>query len=285
MKDLSCALLAAVLSIFLFGCGGATIAPTAQSGSLASSAGGSSSSGQSSTGATTGTVIANIQAVAEDWRSWGQAAPNYVDCSAPCSESSWEEVYGVADPSLSGNATMFDLDPNMPYADALFSAGLIGQNAPHLRDYSHTLLPALHNFIYDTYFYVVKPEVTQSLEFDVAMDMNGADLTFGHQCNYLGDGQWDIWDNANSHWVSTGNPCKFVTGWNHLTIQVQREADNSLLYQSITLNGTVYTLNKAYPAGPAPASWYGLNVNFQMDGNSKGAPNTAYLDDLSFTYW
>jgi hypothetical protein len=258
--------------------------PTAQSGALSSSATGSGT-GQSSSGATTGTVISNIQALAGAWRSWGQAGPDYVDCSAPCSESSWEEVYGVADPSLSGNATMFDLDPYIPYADALFSAGLIGQNSPQNPDYSHAILPTLHNFVYDTHFYVVKPQITQSLEFDVSMDVSGAEMTWGHQCNYLGDGQWDIWDNANHHWVPTGVPCQFVAGWNHVTISVQRGSDNSLLYQSITLNGTVYTLNKAYPAATSPSSWYGLNVNYQMDSNSKGMSNTTYLDNLSLTYW
>ena len=73
--------------------------------------------------------------------------------------------------------------------------------------------------------------------------------------------------------------------WNHVTVQVQRLADNSLLYQSITLNGVTANLNKTYPPFAVPASWYRVTVNYQMDGDSKLSPNTTYLDNFSLTYW
>ena len=76
------------------------------------------------------TVISNIQTFSGNWRSWIQLPPYYADCLTPCSGSSIEEIFGVADPSLSGNATMFELNPASSYADALFSAQLIGQNSP-----------------------------------------------------------------------------------------------------------------------------------------------------------
>ena len=34
--------------------------------------------------------------------------------------------------------------------------------------------------------------------------MNGVGMIWGHECNYLGDGDWDLWDNVKSRWVSTG---------------------------------------------------------------------------------
>lgn len=186
---------------------------------------------------------------------------------------------------MSGNATMYQLNPRIPYADVLFTAGLIGQNSPQTPDANHKLLPTLHDFTYDTDFYVSDKAVSQALEFDVSLWMSGiTGITFGTQCNYLGDGDWDIWNNAKGQWTSAGVPCKFVDGWNHVTIQVQRQSDNSTLYKSITLNGTTYTLNKAYPPTPSPAGWWGLAVNFQMDSDSKGNQNTAYLDNFSLTY-
>ena len=193
--------------------------------------------------------------------------------------------YGVTSPSKSGNATQFSLGGTTPYADALFSAQLLGQNSPQTPDKNHTLLPSIHNFIYDTEFYVTDASITQVLEFDISMYMNGVSMIFGHQCNYLGDGDWDIWDNVHAKWVSAGVPCEFVNGWNHLTIQVQRESDNTLLYQSITLNGVTYPLNISYAPSTAPSNWWGVTANYQMDGNHDQAPNTTYLDDFTVTYW
>ena len=192
--------------------------------------------------------------------------------------------YGITTPSLSNDATQFNLGGTKPYGDALFSAQLIGQNAPQFLDADHTLLPTLHSFTYNTDLYVTDIAITQTLEFDISLYMNGVGMIWGTQCSHLGDGNWDIWDNEHAHWVSAGVPCKLANGWNHITIQVQREADNTLLYQSIALNGTTYTLNVTYPPGTAPSNWWGATVNYQMDGNSKQSANTTYMDNFSFTY-
>jgi hypothetical protein len=111
-------------------------------------------------------------------------------------------------------------------------------------------------------------------------------LIWGNQCNILGGNVWDIWDNTAQHWVSSGVPCNPVNNaWNHVTIQVQRESDNWLLFQSITLNGKTTTINKYYAPGWAPSSWWGITVNYQMDGNHDQSAYTVYLDNFSFTYW
>jgi len=34
-----------------------------------------------------------------------------------------------------------------------------------------------------------------------------------------------------------------------------------------------------------PSSWYGITVNYKMDGNYNQSANTTYLDNLSLTYW
>ncbi|MGB8579746.1 MAG: hypothetical protein WCD47_02910 [Candidatus Sulfotelmatobacter sp.] len=70
---------------------------------------------------------------------------------------------------------------------------------------------------------------------------------------------------------------------NHLTIQVQRTSNNDLVYQSITLNGATHTLNWTFPHGSSPG-WYGLTINYQMDGNSKQDSYNVHLDNLTFTY-
>ena len=280
MKDRLCAVLLTCIATGLAGCGSQTT--TTATSSVSGGVGGSAT--PDSTVAPT--VLSNLQTAAGNWQSFAQIGPSYIDCAAPCPEATWEQIYGVADPSLSGNATMFDLDPNLPWADALLTAGLVGDNSPQIPDTSHTLLPSLHNFVYDTDFYVTNPQATQALEFDISVWMSGvAGGTFGTECAYLGDGMWDLWNNGTGHWESTGIPCRFVTGWNHFTLQVQRQNDNSLLYQSLTLNGTTWALNKVSPSIMPPDGWWGINANYQMDSNSLGTPNTTYLDNFTFSYW
>lgn len=271
---------------------------TGTSGSTGTASTGSGGTGNSNSGTTgttgsgsgsgadsQGTVILDVQTAPRKWNSWGQGGPNYVDCSpSPCNGYAWSMKYGITLPSLSNDATQFIIDGTKPYGDALFSAELIGSNAPDLKDDSHTLLPTLHNFTYDTDFYVTNVSITQTLEFDVSMYLHGIKMVFGTQCSHMGDKSWDIYDNVHGKWVSAGVPCKMVDGWNHLTIHVQREADNTLLYQSIELDGTTYKLNKTYPPGTSDSSWWGLTVNYQMDGDSKPDANTTYLDNFSFTY-
>jgi len=123
------------------------------------------------------------------------------------------------------------------------------------------------------------------LEFDVAWYFNQIAMYWGTQCDPMGDGDWDVMDNANLHWVSTGNPCSFLSGWNHVTIVNERQPGNTLLYSTITLNGVTSTINMTSAPYSIPASWYGITVNYQMDGNGAQAANTTYLDNLTFTYW
>lgn len=238
----------------------------------------------------TGTKLSNLQ-TSNGWNSWGQGPPNYVDCSpSPCSGIQFSRATNVSSPSLSGNATAFMLggsSGSAPWGDVLFSLPVLGQfSMQNLPDTGHTLLPSLHNFTYDAYFYVTNASITQVLEFDINMYMNGVGMLWGTQCNNLGGKEWDIWDSANAKWVFTGVACTLINnGWNHLTIQVQRGSGNSVVYQSITLNGSTANLNATYPAFTVPVSWWGVTVNYQMDGNSVQAANKTYLDNVSLTYW
>jgi hypothetical protein len=232
-----------------------------------------------------GNVLSNLQA-SSGWKGWGELAPAYNICPAPCSGVTWSMKQGVQSPSLSGHSTQFNLGGTTPYSDVLWSNPLIGQGSTQgLPDSGHTLLPTLHNFTYDAYFYPTNLGATQVLEFDISMYFNGLGLIWGHQCRVAGGNEWDIWDNVSARWVPTGVACNPVNNsWNHVTIQGQRESDNSLLFQSITLNGVTTTINQRYAPGSAPSGWWGITVNYQMDGDKKQSPNTTFLDNFSLTY-
>jgi hypothetical protein len=67
-----------------------------------------------------------------------------------------------------------------------------------------------------------------------------------------------------------------------LTIQVERTSDNKLLFRSITLNGKVGTVNR-YDE-PTDRDWYGVTVNYQIDGDKNKDAYTVYIDKVNFTY-
>jgi hypothetical protein len=233
-----------------------------------------------------GNVLSSLQA-SGGWKSWGELPPTYATCPWPCPGVTWSMTQGIKTPSMSGNATQFGIGGTTPYADVLWSNPLIGQGSTQgLPDSGHTLLPTLHNFTYDAYFYATNLGVSQVLEFDINMYFNGLGLIWGNQCRIAGGHEWDIWDNVNQRWDPTGIACNPVNNsWNHVTIQVQRESDNWLLFQSITLNGVNTPINRYYAPGSAPAGWWGITVNYQMDGNYQQSAYTTFLDDFSFTYW
>jgi hypothetical protein len=70
-----------------------------------------------------------------------------------------------------------------------------------------------------------------------------------------------------------------------VTIQVQREANNDLLYQTISVNGVTYNINQTVAPFSVPSGWWGATVNYQMDGNYDQASNTTYVDNMNITYW
>jgi Bacterial Ig domain len=237
------------------------------------------------TGGSSGNVMSALQG-ATGWDQWGELPPTDATCDAPCSgKVNFSMAQHDGSVSRSGNATKYSIGGNTPYADVLFSNPIMGQRSTLIPDNDQKLIPTLHNFTYDAWFYVTNASVTQSLEFDINMYLDSQGMEWGTQCNHLGDGDWDIWNNVEAHWISTGHPCQFVNGWNHVTLQVQRESGNVLLYQTIALNNTTYNINTEEQPFGVPSSWYGMTVNFQMDGDYKMDGYTAYLDEFNVTYW
>lgn len=232
-----------------------------------------------------GSAFANLQH-SGGWGEYGQGPPNFVDCSpSPCDGITFSMVQGIKSPSLSGASTQYNLGGTAGYFDALFNNHLIGaQSSQGVLDQNHTLVPTLHNFTYDVYFYGTNLGLSQALEFDINQFYDDLGFIWGHECRIAGGNEWDIWDNVSQKWVPTGVACNPLSNsWNHLTIQVQRTSSNQLLYQSITLNGLTSTLNRTSSPG-STSGWWGVTINYQMDGNYKQSPYSVYLDNLKFSY-
>jgi hypothetical protein len=181
-------------------------------------------------------------------------------------------------PSLDGRSAQFFLGGSTPYSDALWwkkvlTESQVAQNR------------TLHHFVYDAYFYITNPAAAQSLEWDINQFVDGKSYIWGNQCSYRSSGTWDIWDNINSHWVSTGIHCPTPTAysWNHVVIEAERTSDNKLHYISFTLNGAKHYLNRYY--APKNTTWSGVTVNYQMDGDYKQTDYSTWLDKLNLNYW
>jgi len=221
------------------------------------------------------------------WSGYAQTAPNYVDCSpSPCDGVTYSMTQNIKSPSMSGESTEFYVGGTTDYGDALFNNHLIGAlSSQGMPDNNHDQVNTYHNFTYDVYFYGSNLGLAQALEFDVNQFFDSMGFIWGHECRLAGGNEWDVWNDATSKWIPTGIPCyPNNNSWNHLTIKVERTSSDQLTYQSITLNGVTNTLNWTYGHGSAPSSWWGVTINYQMDGNYKQSPYSVYLDELTFTY-
>jgi hypothetical protein len=192
---------------------------------------------------------------------------------------------GVSNPSLSGSAAEFNVGGTAAYSDALWNHHLIGPlSSQGTFDPDGSLVPSLYNFTYDVDFYGDNFGAAEALEFDInsVLQRHGLHLRprmprgGGKRMGRVG---WPECKMGADRYPSHPNN----NSWNHLTIKVQRTSDNHLTYQSISLNGQTTTLNWTFEHGSAP-NWYGITVNYQMDGDSHQDSYTVYLDNLGFTF-
>jgi hypothetical protein len=232
----------------------------------------------------TGKTVYGLQK-SRGWQQFGELAPKYDICGSCSPKVTWSTKQGISSPSRSGSAMRTSIGGTVPYSDALWYNQLIGDfSTQGLPDTNKTLIPTLHNFVYDVYFFGADMNIPQSLEFDINEFASGRSYIFGHECRIAAGHVWAVWDNPSNRWNDTGIPCHPVSNsWNHLILKVQRTSDNKLLYQSITLNGETHTVN--WYNNSTPSSWHGITVNYQSDGNYKQQPYSIYLDDFNFTYY
>ena len=235
--------------------------------------------------ATGGNSFSHLQS-SGGWAQFGQKGPSYVDCSpSPCNGISFSMAQNVSSPSMSGHASEFNVGGSAPFSDGLWNNHLIGPSSSQgMPDDNQSIVPGLHDFTYDVYFYGDNFGPSQALEFDINQFFGNMGFIWGHECRIQSGNEWDVWDNQNGYWKHTGIPCHpNSNAWNHLTLKVQRTSDNHLVYQSITLNGVTNNLNWTFGHGSAPG-WYGVTINYQMDGDSRPDSYNVYLDDLTFSY-
>jgi hypothetical protein len=245
-----------------------------------------SSSVPKTTPSPTATTFSNLQNQ-KGWSGYALLPPSWgicATCTGTDSRLSWSWQQGVTSPSMDGLSVSSHYGGGtVKWGDVLWNNHLIGAfSSQGISDSSHTLVPTLHDFTYDVYFWVKDASVSQAMEFDINQFTGGKSYIWGHECRIAGGHEWDVYDNVNKRWVPTGIACNPVSGaWNHLVINVQRTSTNQLLFKTITLNGNTGTVNRTY--APTSTNWNGVTINYQLDGNTNGTAYTVYLDKLNFS--
>ena len=86
-------------------------------------------------------------------------------CAPSGPQTTWAMTHGISSPSRSGNSSRMDIGGQTVYSDVLWNNHLIGDfSSQGMPDTNKTIVPSLHNFTYDVYFYVDDASVSQALE-------------------------------------------------------------------------------------------------------------------------
>ncbi len=282
-------LLLAAAILVLCGCGGGamTSTHTTPPGGLGGDGAAPPSNSAPPSGNSDMSTFTNLHQQ-DGWTGYALLPSAYAICShcvASGPEATWSMLQNVTSPAKSGNATRFDIGGQTKFADILWNNHLIGDfSSQGVPDGDHSLIPKLHDFVYDVYFYGTDLPLSQAVEFDINQFFDGKSFIWGHECRIASGHEWDVWDNKNEVWIPTGIPCNPVNkAWNHVTIEVQRTSDDRLLFKSITLNGEKADVNRYDDHTSAPG-WHGVTINYQQDGNRNQDSYSIWLDQLNFSY-
>src|SRR5260370_32186985 len=195
-----------------------------------------------------GTTFSDLQS-GKGWSSYALLPPSWGICSTCTSagpELKWSWTPNISSPSMDGKSTKTVYGGGtVRWGDVLWNNHIVGSfSSQGLPDYSHTLIPKLHNFTYSFHFSLSNASVSQGLEFERNQFTGGHSFIWGHECRIAGGHEWDVYDNIHHKWVPTGVPCNPVCGaWNRVIISGQGTSSNQLVFKSITRNGRTATLH------------------------------------------
>jgi hypothetical protein len=219
------------------------------------------------------TTISNIQSLS-GWQSCSATFPPGSGragqiCAAGLGTADSTMTQNQSTPSMDGQSAHFTIGGTQPYSNMLyFNPVAGGDNVSH--------------FTYDVYFYIDQPDYAQALEFDTNQTFGGQRWVWGSECNFKGDGVWDIWNDVTG-WQPTPFPCTPFPAntWIHLVWNVER-VGNQVHYISLTVGDQVYNVDTYYPNQP---DWTleEIDVAFQMDGDYAQQPYNVWLDEMKLT--
>lgn len=205
-----------------------------------------------------------------------QKLGGWENCTAACTNTPaavFSLTQGISSPSLSGASAQFQLlSGTQPFGSALWFKFL------------GSFDQATH-FVYDLFFFIDNPSVSQAIEFNVSQSANGSRYNFSTQCDLAGQHLWRVWEPVAQQWVPSSVPCgqPLPNTWNHLIWEFERDSMNQVIFTAVTLNGKRAAVNLSMPH--VADSQSGLDVAFQADASLTATPYSVWLDKVTLTYW
>ena len=216
-------------------------------------------------------VISKIEAMS-NWQWCTATFSNGSACASGMGNATSSKEDNQTSPSRDGSSSEFDIGGPTPYSNALWFRTLTpNNNATH--------------FVYDLWFYIDRAQLPEALEFDVNQSFGGTRWVYGTECSYKDTGKWDVWDGSIHHWVKSNVPCPQVssTTWHHLVWQFEHVNDK-VHYISVTVDGQTFPVDM-YLGTESNFAGEGVDVAFQMDGDSQQNPYSVWLDQVTLTEW
>ncbi len=196
---------------------------------------------------------------------------------------STSQTIGNASPSVDGASMMVTETVDSPtfYTDVLWPYKMKGCDA-------------CTQMNTDFWVYPVSSSHVASLEYDAFLfdATNQLNIMWGVQWNQR-TGKWQIWNQGKNSWIDTNVTAGPTFGaWNHLQFADHRvigdtncDGTECLYYDSMTLNGTTYTLKRTEPVGAIHPGWHSVSgFQFQLDATPMTggtATVSEYVDEAN----
>jgi hypothetical protein len=204
------------------------------------------------------------------------------------------------------NNTSPSLDGNSMFISSTTNASSTQTNA--LWSFNSGPCDSCTSVTSDFQTYITNGTSATSMEYDsfIFDATDSLDFMWGTQCN-RSLGYWQIANNS-SDWQTTSAACSLTSGaWHHIVESFHRvpgetsctanihngsggydsASEPCLYFDSISVDGTLDTLNVHYPGNPLPGGWTsGAGLQFQIDiGATTGTPVTVSenLDSITYT--
>lgn len=120
------------------------------------------------------------------------------------------------------------------------------------------------------------------LEFDIASFAAPTEFMFGMQCN-LAKGIWQVWNQASPQWVNTTLSCTLsAQAWHHI-VQYVHISGTNMVFDAISVDGTINQLNMTEPSGPLPPGWNNVTLVQNQLNLAVAGTATEFLDEDTFS--
>jgi hypothetical protein len=169
-------------------------------------------------------------------------------------------------------STKFSIGRGAPWSRALWWKRL-GNN------------PNISHFVLSVDQYMEDPAASWGIEYNVNQLLNGEWFKFSTQCSF-GEGVWKVWDSAGKRWTRTSVPCSRPALKRHLQLRMEFErAAGKAHFVSISINGRLYAVGRAFDPQPVKGKSGDFGVHFQLNANKECDPYSVWVHNFELTYW